>query len=322
MALYSQLSNHDFIELLRAKSQAERALNVEVIDLLEEMERRRLYLEMGFGSLMEYCVKDLRYSESAAYRRIAAMRVSRELPEVKKALTEGTLNLMSVTQAQTLFSAEAKNSNTYSTNAKRNLLKSLENKSKREVEKILIEESPVALVKEQIKVHSSESFRVQSIIPNDLMKKLERVKSLTTHKNPNPSFAELINLLADIALAKLDPDRTVKPRKRTAKPPVVRRRSISAETKRLVWRKAQDRCTYVDPDTTRRCESRHQLEIDHIIPFAKGGTNEPENLRLVCRQHNYLFARKHFGSKHMNQFSRADRKPAENEEKAERTVID
>lgn len=98
------LSNDEIENALRAKAAAERRLTLEVIELLEEVDRRKLHVERGFGSLLEYCVRELKYSESSAYRRISAMRVVRDVPEVKSALQNGALNLNTVAQAQNFFS--------------------------------------------------------------------------------------------------------------------------------------------------------------------------------------------------------------------------
>ena len=32
-----------------------------------------------------------------------------------------------------------------------------------------------------------------------------------------------------------------------------------------------------------RCGSRHRLEIDHIVALAEGGTDDLDNLRVLCR---------------------------------------
>ena len=65
-------------------------------------------------------------------------------------------------------------------------------------------------------------------------------------------------------------------------------RSIPQATKREVWRRDEDRCSYKDPITGRRCSSRHLLQIDHIRPCALGGDAEPDNLRLLCHAHHRL----------------------------------
>jgi len=37
------------------------------------------------------------------------------------------------------------------------------------------------------------------------------------------------------------------------------------------------------------------LEIDHIVPYARGSGNSPDNLRLLCRKHNVQQAGKVYG---------------------------
>ena len=59
-------------------------------------------------------------------------------------------------------------------------------------------------------------------------------------------------------------------------------RVVPAAIKRAVWERDEGRCSYVDPSTARRCNSRHLIEIDHILPYALGGGADPGNLRLLC----------------------------------------
>ena len=68
--------------------------------------------------------------------------------------------------------------------------------------------------------------------------------------------------------------------------PGSRSRYVPVAVKREVWRRDQGCCSYVDPHSGRRCGSRYRLEIDHVVPFALGGTTEPGNLRIRCRAHH------------------------------------
>jgi hypothetical protein len=75
-----------------------------------------------------------------------------------------------------------------------------------------------------------------------------------------------------------------------------KRTVIPTKTRRLIWVKAEGKCQFVDFETGKRCGSRYFLEIDHYIkPVALGGSNDPENLRLLCCGHNARAAVKIFG---------------------------
>ena len=63
-------------------------------------------------------------------------------------------------------------------------------------------------------------------------------------------------------------------------------RAISAGVRRQMWQRDGGRCSYVDPQTGRRCNSTHLIEIDHIVPHALGGGADPGNLRLLCGAHH------------------------------------
>ena len=84
------------------------------------------------------------------------------------------------------------------------------------------------------------------------------------------------------------------------------RAPIPVEVRRQVWARDEGRCTYVSADG-RRCESRWQLELDHIVPAALGGPPTIMNTRLRCRAHNGLHAEECFGREHMARFAGARR---------------
>ena len=73
-----------------------------------------------------------------------------------------------------------------------------------------------------------------------------------------------------------------------------RTRTISQQTKDEVFLRDDGRCAYVGKDG-RRCNSRWNLEYDHINGFAVGAGHEARELRMLCRHHNQLEARKMYG---------------------------
>ena len=83
-------------ELLRALNDAvtrDRATTAELLALIGEVERRRLYAAAGFESMHRYCVGKLKMSGDVAYKRVRAARVTRRFPSVFEAVTDGRLNV-------------------------------------------------------------------------------------------------------------------------------------------------------------------------------------------------------------------------------------
>lgn len=59
---------------------------------------------------------------------------------------------------------------------------------------------------------------------------------------------------------------------------VTNRQPIPDEIKLFVWQRDGGRCV--------KCGIRENLEFDHIIPIAKGGSNTARNLQLLCEKCN------------------------------------
>src|SRR6185437_15760155 len=76
------------------------------IQFLLENDLRKLFSAMEYGSLYEYAMKFLGLSADEACRRIAAVRVIQDVPEVEQKLANGTLSLTNVCNARTLFLRE------------------------------------------------------------------------------------------------------------------------------------------------------------------------------------------------------------------------
>ena len=65
-----------------------------------------------------------------------------------------------------------------------------------------------------------------------------------------------------------------------------KRGHIPVAVRRAVWRTYGGACCYQDPYTGVICGSTHLLQIDHIVPWALGGSDDLPNLRLHCAVHN------------------------------------
>ena len=74
----------------------DRALTVEVLAYLGEVESRRLYLREGHPSMHAFCVAALRFSDDVAYKRIHASRAARRYPGILDAVADGRLHLTAV----------------------------------------------------------------------------------------------------------------------------------------------------------------------------------------------------------------------------------
>src|SRR5690606_11893613 len=101
-------SNSVLVSELRSFVSEERQATLRVLHYLREVETRRLHLEAGYPSLFEYCVRELGYSEGAAHRRVSAMRLMRDIPQVEKKIEAGRLSLTAAAKAQSHFKESAK----------------------------------------------------------------------------------------------------------------------------------------------------------------------------------------------------------------------
>ena len=102
------LSNQDLLSQTKSLVQKEREAHIQVLRHLREIEARKLYFSQGFSSLFDYAVRELGYSEGAAFRRIKAMRLCRDLPEAEERLQSGRLSLSSASQLQNFFEKQKK----------------------------------------------------------------------------------------------------------------------------------------------------------------------------------------------------------------------
>jgi len=102
------LSNLDLWSQTKLAAQKEKDATITLLEYLAEIERRRLFAERAYSSLFEFVVRELGYSESQASERISAMRLIREVVEVKDLIQTGDLTLTTASQIQRFLKTEKK----------------------------------------------------------------------------------------------------------------------------------------------------------------------------------------------------------------------
>ena len=245
------------------------------------------------------------------------MRALKEIPKLKPMIASGSLSVSTVSKVQTHLKQEAKAGIPLEVNAKIALFEKMQNCTSREVDVKLAEVRGKPL-KEKLLIELDEELRSLWL----------KVKGLAAHRSGGDS-AEVLRILTKTWLAKNDPARSpvrksirapadklalnsqfflpsqravplskkfsgkiiVKsevnplPVLKLDTPPKITR-YIPLNLRRNIWRRDQAKCT--------RCGSAYALEVDHLQPFALGGDNKFENLRLLCRSCNQFQAVKDF----------------------------
>lgn len=248
----------------------ETRITLQILHRLREIERRRLFAELGYGSLFDYAVKELSYSEASANRRIQSARLLQEIPEIEKKIEQGKLTLTNVAlAAQTI-----KNEKIQNPEIQRQIFASIEDLSRRECEKTLLTFcEPNPLPPERVKVVSPEFYAVSFNFSDKTMGLLQEAKELLAHKRKTQD--QMFQVILTKAIQEIRKEKyklNALPRTPVAKP--CTKRTIPNHLKKLVSHRDGGKCV--------KCGSRYKLEFDHIKPYSHGGTHSLENLRLLC----------------------------------------
>jgi len=254
----------------------EKKATSKVLEYLNEIDKRRLWVKEGYGSLFDFCMRYLGYSEGEANRRIQAARLTQRVESVKPLLEKGEVSLTSLTLLSPVLTKE---------NAK-TILPQVIGKPMREVERVIHQHFPERALKK-------ETFEVE--LDEELKSLIERAKQIASEKNSNLLLKKVLKAYVKEkrprkTLGKI-PRNTVQHIKPKASQQT---RRVPASTAAKVKVSAGYQCEYRSSKGI-RCSQTAHLEIDHIRPYALGGSSKDlSNLRTLCKVHNLYFARLYF----------------------------
>lgn len=124
----------------------------------------------------------------------------------------------------------------------------------------------------------------------------EQARDLLRHRFPAAAMEDIIgDALRRLVEAELSTRCSKRPRNPNGQGGESTTRYIPKWVEDIVWRRDGGRCAFLGPEG-HRCGETAWLELDHILPWARGGrSDDPANIRLLCRAHNQSEAVRHFG---------------------------
>ena len=322
----SELSDDDLLSSLRVICLDGRHLLARVVVHLAEIDTRELYIEAGYSSLFEFCLKELNMSEGEAYRRIAVARMVQEVPGIVPWIERGDIHLTGLLLfrehlSKTNFEAvlgECKGKRTFEVEeivAKhfpkedvKTTVRKLPRKKSEQPDSPAQDESspppsqparparparaisPLAPDRYKFQFTGSQMFRDKVLEATDLMRHLE----------PSGDIVDVLEFALDQVLVLL--------RERfggTGQPQQKPRAStdvgyVTRATRREVYVRDEGQCAFVGANG-HRCESRSNLEYHHRHAKAQGGAGDASNIELRCRVHNLFAAKQDFGREYIEE---------------------
>lgn len=280
-----QLSSDELNTRLQTLVTKEKQILAKVLQHIAEVERRRLYLHMGYSNLFEYLTQFLGYANGSAQRRIDAARLLLEVPSALEHITTGALNLSQVGILQNAVRACAQNKSYVTKEMKTLLVENLTNKSVRESE-MLVAQTLQVPIKERAHVtyQADGSVRLEVTLHKEQWENLQRMRELLSNSLPDGSWDQVFEHVADKVIEKSKTS-TRKKTSTSLETPAPHATRLSPQLKKRILLRDQC-CQYQDPRSGRQCTSRWKLQVDHVQPLWADGGHTPENLRVLCGNHN------------------------------------
>jgi hypothetical protein len=282
-----------------------RQCEAEFLNVIMRVESRKIYLEFEVTSLHEYCVEMLGLSLHVANDFINVARTSFEVPELAEAIYS---NKTSVSKARKICSVLTnKNSKEW--------IDLVVHCSCRVVEKAVASANPRSAIKESLKYVSSDVLELRLAVSEEWSELLTKTKDrLSQSKRRAVSTEEALFILMKEAHEKDDPVRKAersKARKAKKQKAALRchegtvaesgflsgnpnqngllekSRAVPTAVQHEVALRDQGQCIHIYSNGE-RCKNKRWIDRHHVIPFARGGKHEVENVETLCSAHHRM----------------------------------
>jgi 5-methylcytosine-specific restriction endonuclease McrA len=326
----SRLEDQELRGLLKSIAFKERARQVEMLYHLAELNRRGTFVAWGYSSLWDFCRRELLLSEGTAVRYIASSKGLEQWPVAEPYLRDGRISICVFSVIAAMLNAENVNETLEKTSGmtRREAQDFVENLGhalakqlpKRDVVKLVakIAKVPPSPTTQSLPILSNEQslsasakvetpqyvevHRVAFNADESVVNNLKRLQELLGNADLN----DIVRRASEALLDRVDPvrrhNRRLKKRERKAnsaagdKPAAATpKRRQPIEIRDAVHVRDESRCTFQSKDGV-RCIERGYLHLDHIKPYAIGGSStDIANSRLLCAVHNLFMAKQTYG---------------------------
>ncbi len=324
------------LRLVKLEENCSANLVVHLVKIL----KKRVHLELGFSSLLEYCTIRLQMSQIQSRFRCYLANLCTRFPQAIGFLAKGKLSITVLGKLATHLNSK---------NCTK-LLKDCVGMSRLQVQEYVSklrsqtaakapanDEAPLFSarpVSAPESTRKNESFlgpiedvatefkpaasqAVMRFLANspELLTKLERLAEVDNKRSLKESLLDLLDKAVSDSLDRRDPKKKLERRearqKAKASKKVVtpsasktedkakvpcnkRTRYIPSKVRETVFSQANYQCEFVGA-SGQRCSQRTGLQLDHIQPFSRNGSNQTNNLRCLCGPHNLHEAKKQLG---------------------------
>ncbi len=331
----------DFALRLRDLLRRERLALADFLSALAEFDAAKAWRELGYTSLFYFLHRELGLSKGAAFYRKTAAELIQRYPEVAEALRDGRLCLTTIVELSKIIRPENRAEvlprffQLSKAEAKEVAVEIDPAQSVPHRDVVTTVRAPAAppLALElpagadpgksvhpanltaskpppppsaspvRVEPLTAQKTRVHFTASRKFLKKLDAARDALSHSHPSAGIEEILEAGLDLLLEREAKRKGLVKKPRAVPPPSSDPDHVPAHVRRAVWERDGGKCQFRLPNGE-ICGSRHQLEIDHVIPRAAGGPSTIENCRLTCRGHNQLAARRFFGDVAMDRYAR------------------
>ena len=301
------MNNGEFHVEFEKAARVHQSSVIAILHFINDCERRKSYLDLGYSSIWDYCVRKLTYSSASSGRYIQAARCILKHPEMLPMLEARELSISTIC----LIASSLDDDN------KDYILERVRGRSRRDVEEIMRDfRPPLELRDRMVPVRAVTPDGVQNMVftqflaPDEYAQVFDDVRNLLPG---DPSYGDISLTVFREYRDRHHPIARLARRERKGSASLhshrwewsdtTQSRHIPDEVRDVVFSRDGGQCTFVAPDGT-RCQCRKGLHVDHITPFANHGPLSLSNLRLLCGGHNRLAAEKAMGTHVMQPYWR------------------